>query len=245
MFRIAACDDDPAELDALARVLSAYLDVRPELDGDLATFDSGTGLLEAVAAGAAFDLFVLDIIMPGENGIEVGRALRDAGQQGEIIYLTASTDYAIDSYDVRAFHYLLKPIEPERLADAIDRAAACARRRRAHSITVSTHGGARRIIASRILYAERVGRSIRYYCTDGIVNTQTIRASFKSAVSALTSDARFQLAGASFLVNLEHVVAVTGQMAVLDDGTELPLPRTAASAFKSAWGRFWLEGDRP
>lgn len=82
---------------------------------------------------------------------------------------------------------------------------------------------------------------MRYYCTDGVVDSQTIRVSFREAAAFLLADPRFYQCGASFVLNFQRVTGVRGQTALLDDGQSVTLPRTAAADFKKAWGGYWLE----
>ena len=81
---------------------------------------------------------------------------------------------------------------------------------------------------------------MRYVCVDHTVDSQSIRVSFREMVAPLLADSRFCLCGASFVFNLEHVAGVNGQNALLDNGVTVPLPRTAATGFKLAWGQYWL-----
>ena len=103
MLRIAVCDDDEKQLMQTARLLQAYLQARPALNGQLETFQSGDALLTRADELRGFDLYVLDVMMPQLSGIETGRRLRSLGEGGEIIYLSNYNDFAADSYDVRAF----------------------------------------------------------------------------------------------------------------------------------------------
>lgn len=70
----------------------------------------------------SFDLYLLDIVMPEQNGIEVGLSIRKLDGLGLIVYLTTSPDYAVDSYLTNAFHYLLKPVRWEQMVSVLDRA---------------------------------------------------------------------------------------------------------------------------
>lgn len=106
---------------------------------------------------------------------------------------------------------------------------------------VSTPNGPRRVLLEQIRYVERVGRCMRYYCTTGVVDSQSIRVSFREAASPLLADRRFYLCGASFVLNFQHVTGVSGQIALLDNGQTVALPRTSAVDFKKAWGGYWLE----
>ena len=241
MLRIAICDDEEQQLERAAALLSAYLRTRPGLNGQVEAFRSGGALLDRAEELGGFDLYVLDILMPELSGIDTGRRLRALGEGGEIVYLTSSNDFAADSYDVRAFFYLLKPAEAGKLYGVLDGAVEKLERRRSSAVVVSTAEGRRRVLLERIRYVERVGRCMRYYCTDGTVDSQTIRLSFREMAAPLLADRRFYLCGASFVLNFQHVTGVNGQTALLDSGQSLALPRTAAAEFKKAWGDYWLD----
>ena len=122
MLRIAVCDDEEKQLEQVSALLETYLEAHPDRQGQVETFQSGSALLERVKELRGFDLYILDILMPSLSGIEIGRRLRALADEGEIIYLTNSNDFAADSYDVRAFFYLLKPVEKSKLFQVLDKA---------------------------------------------------------------------------------------------------------------------------
>ena len=241
MLRIALCDDEEKQLNQAAAMLNTYLSSRPDLSGQVETFRSGIELLTRVEDAGGFDLYVLDILMPELSGIDTGHRLRALGDGGEIVYLTTSNDFAADSYDVRAFFYLLKPVNEEKLFQVLDGAVEKLNRRRSSAVVVTTVDGPRRVLLERIRYVERVGRCMRYYCTDTTIDSQTIRVSFREAAAPLLADRRFCLCGASFVLNFQHVTGVNGQTALLDNGQTVILPRMSATGFKKAWGNYWLE----
>jgi two-component system LytT family response regulator/two-component system response regulator LytT len=67
------------------------------------------------------DLVMLDVQMPGLTGFEVARRVFEAGLESQLVFVTAYDQYAIDAFEVNAVDYLLKPVEPERLATAVER----------------------------------------------------------------------------------------------------------------------------
>src|SRR5919201_3683978 len=67
------------------------------------------------------ELVMLDVQMPGITGFEVARRLLQTGVESELVFVTAFDQYAIEAFEVNAVDYLLKPVEPERLATAVDR----------------------------------------------------------------------------------------------------------------------------
>lgn len=160
MFSIAICDDEPDYVKQIENFVLEYLHCHLELSGQVHTFQCGQELLCQVEQNGGFDLYLLDIIMPGLNGIQTGERLRGLDNGGEIIYLTTSPDYAIDSYSVRAFFYLLKPIEEERLFEVLDAAFEKLNERRSKAVLVTTKDGPRRILLDQILYVERGGTGL-------------------------------------------------------------------------------------
>ena len=240
MLRIAVCDDNSEDIKTISALLHAYFQARPDLMGQVTVFAQGEALLTLSCEELNFDLYLLDVLMPGINGIQLGHRLRERGKGGEIIYLSTSDDYAVDSYEVQAFFYLRKPVEEKKLFQVLDRAVEKLKQRQDSSMIVSTSQGPRRVPLEHIRYVERVGRIMRYHCTDGLVDSQTIRASFKETAAPLLADRRFCLCGVSFVLNFQHVAGVQGQSALFDNGQALTLPRTAAADFKMAWGSWWL-----
>lgn len=147
----------------------------------------------------------------------------------------------MDSYDVQAFFYLLKPADEAKFFRVLDAAIEKQAQRKENAVMVTTAEGVRRILLERIRYVERIGRIIRYDCTDGAVDSLSIRSSFRDMVAPLLADRRFCLCGASFVLNFHHVSSIKGQSAILDNGKVVTLPRKAATDFKRAWGNYWLD----
>lgn len=193
-------------------------------------------------ASCPYDLYVLDVIMPGPSGIDVGLQLRAKGLDAPIVYLTISREYAVESYQVHAADYLVKPVAKPALFAALDRALSLAARHRTAGIVVKCREGVRRLDPERILCAELKGRAVRYTLSTGeAITSTTIRSSFRAAVEDLAHDERFILCGASHLANLQHVTAVSRTDLTLSNGMLVPLSRDRATDVKRRWMNFWLE----
>lgn len=241
MLNIAICDDEARQVQQTVNLVREYLREHPELPGQIHAFHRGQELLCQVEERGGFDLYLLDIIMPELDGIRTGHRLRELGDGGEIIYLTASPDYAIDSYSIHAFFYLLKPLDRGRLFEVLDAAVQKLDSRRSKAVLVTTRDGPRRILLDQILYVERAGRGLRYYCSGCTVDSMSLRVAFRAAVEPLLADPRFCQCGSSFAFNLQHVAGVKGQEVLLDNGSSVAIPRASMPALKQAWGSFWLE----
>ena len=243
MIRIALLDDEKDQREATAALLERYLSQHPELSAQVRPFQSGYELLDAVERSGNFDLYLLDIVMPEQNGIEVGLSLRKLDGLGLIIYLTTSPDYAVDSYLTNAFHYLLKPVRWEQMASVLDRAMDILTRRQELGVMVHTKGAHRRVLHSELQYAELYGRCVRYHLTGGeMLESVSLQKSFRDEVADFLADSTFLLCGASYLINLAFVTQVDKSFLYMKDGTRVPLPRKNAPQIRTTWVEFWLGG---
>jgi len=243
MLRIALCDDEQEQLESTHRILDEYLKER-RLAAKVQTFADGEALLREMPQSGAFDVYVLDIVMPVMNGIDLGLRIRERDRDGMIIYLTTSPDFALESYAARAFFYLLKPVDREKLFEVLDEAVSSQRARQTQNIAVKTRQGQMRLPLDDILYAELKGRIARYYLKNGeCVDSLTLQTSFRDALQPLLKDPRFVLCGASFVLNLYHVKMVDKSGVQFSDGGKIGLPKAVYRTLRTAWLDFWLEGD--
>ncbi len=118
-MRIAICDDNPEELARLVSLLETY---RRETERCFIyqSYSSGIALLDDIRRGS-FDLVLLDILMPHLDGMGIAREIRTFDDHLKIAFLTSSPEYAVQSYEVEAFSYLVKPILKEKLFPLLDK----------------------------------------------------------------------------------------------------------------------------
>ena len=121
MIKIAFCDDDMEVLHQMNELLDRYRVERNE-DITYAAFQSPFELLTEIEKGIRPDILFLDVVMPGQNGMDVAKEIRQYDTNMKIIFLTSSPEFAVESYSVGAYFYQLKPIWEEsffRLMDAV------------------------------------------------------------------------------------------------------------------------------
>ncbi|MBQ0027696.1 MAG: response regulator [Lachnospiraceae bacterium] len=123
MIKITYCDDSWIQQGLMDEWLKYYT-AKKGITIEGVPFSTGNDLMAAVEHGASFDIYILDIILPGMRGTEVASKLRERGDNGKIIYLTSSSVFSAQSEEVNAFGYLVKPIQPEQLYEILDRAIA-------------------------------------------------------------------------------------------------------------------------
>lgn len=121
MIKIAFCDDDMEVLHQMNELLDRYRVERNE-DITYAAFQSPFELLTEIEKGIRPDILFLDVVMPGQNGMDVAKEIRQYDTNMKIIFLTSSPEFAVESYSVGAYFYQLKPIWEEsffRLMDVV------------------------------------------------------------------------------------------------------------------------------
>ena len=242
MIRIALCDDDRAQLEALSLLVKGYALNRTIR---LTAFTSAAEHLDAIRDEGSFDLYLLDVVMPELNGIQLGKKLRQMDDQGLIIYLTTSSEFAVESYQVRAYYYLLKPVERSELFPTLDRAIEQLNAQRNEFVLVRGRDSIHRIMLDDVLYAETYNRAVRYHLCDGqaIVST-SIHEPFHQAVKSLLEKQHFVPCGASFVINLKNVSTMESTCAVFKNGERLFLSKQASNALRTIWMDYWLGEKR-
>jgi len=243
-MRIAICDDEAPSRAATLDIAHDYSEERKDKSIVFEAFSSPEALLDAVREKGGFDVYVLDIVMPGMNGIKLGQVLRSEGHEGKIIYLTSSDEHALDSFRVRAFDYVLKPITKEVFYSFMDEALSSINVKRDKVLLVKTKEDTARISFDSILYAELKGRAVVYHLKEGrTVISTTLRIPFTEAVGELLSDKRFALCGASMAANLGRITSVETEGIVFDGTESVFLGKKACRELRSVWSNYWINSE--
>lgn len=242
-MRIAICDDEKPYREKIVDLIREYNCTRQDLSLTLFSFSSANELLNFTYEHGGFDLYILDIVMPKTSGIQLGSALRVSGDDGMIIYLTTSPDFALESYAVEAFHYLLKPIDTAAFFHCLTKAADRFDHFKQAVIPVKTSSFLRMVPVRSICFAERMGRLVCYHLSDGsFLNSVTFNGSFQNAVAPLLEHKEIILVGSSFAVNLQHVTEITRRDLVISGKQKIAIPRGKYETYKTKWSDFWLNG---
>jgi len=245
VLKIAVCDDIPEELESICGLVKSWAEARREADAACMTFSSSDSLLDHISANGFFDIYLLDVLMPGMDGIELGRAIRATGDKGAIVYITSSPDFAVQSYEIRAFHYLLKPVGREAIFEILDRIADGSLLDNKTVVSVSTPGGVTPVPMDNLLYVELRNHIAVFNLADGrSVSSVTLRTSFDDVAAPLLSDSRFLKVGASYVVNLSFVESLSGRYFLLPGPTQIAIPRASVNAVKNAYLDYLIERGR-
>ena len=243
-LKIAICDDDAVCREQVLSAVSDYIRERNERELTVLEFSHAEDLLERAKKEGGFDVYLLDIVMPHMNGIQLGDELRSHGYDGKIIYLTSSEEYALDSYRVRALSYLMKPVKSSLLFPVLDDALRLLTVKNERGIMVKTKSACARVTFDSILYAELCRRALFFHLTNGeVIESTTVRCSFDEALSEAISDPRFVQIGTSAIANMYHISAIESEAIVFKSGERLHVGKRVARTVRSVWYDFWFSGE--
>lgn len=119
MYTVAVCEDQKDTREEAAALCGEVL-TDLEIEHHIAAFSSAEELETQLLTGDRFDLLCLDILMDGESGMELAKKLRMTDDRTSILFLTGSSEYLKDGYEVRPIQYLFKPVSKAELKRAIE-----------------------------------------------------------------------------------------------------------------------------
>lgn len=190
-------------------------------------------LFQLEEAPDGLDVLFLDIYMPGLNGMEAAKRLKELGVRTPVVFLTTSPDFAVESYDVAAFGYLLKPITAPRLSGLMDRLEE---QRKAKKYYVHRRGASvRKLLYDEIVFAESRDHLLFVHLANG----EALEVSGRmDELEAAISDGCFLRTHQSYLVNMSHV-AKAGDDFMMDSGQSVPIRKKDHRAICDKYHR-WL-----
>ena len=217
---IAVCDDQNEELDIVVGLISSW---QKEHNITLRTksFHSAVELLDA-AEREKFTLYLLDVMMPGIDGLDTAREIRRFDDVADIVFLTTSPGFAYESYGVRALDYLLKPITRELLFPLLNRVYQ--HEQKPHeALTLKTGTTLIRIPFSQLAYVEVIGKKLYFNLTDGEV--REVVGSLKNYEPLLLSRPEFMRIHRSYIVNMFQTEKFSSNELHTFQGNNLPVSR--------------------
>lgn len=232
MMKIALCDDEPAVREEVRSFLEQYRTQRKR-DLEAVTFRGPLEMLAAMERGAQFDILLLDILMPGQDGIETAAEIRKFDSNVKIVFLTSSPEYAVQSYAVNAFYYLLKPLQTESFFPLLDSIFETYEREQSSSLLLRCRDRILRVYINQIEFCEVIHRTLFIHLVSGEVLESV--GSLNKLEKQLAGYGCFLRFHRSYLVNLDYVHSISHRAVVMSSQTEIPVPRGKYEEIKNAF----------
>lgn len=228
---VAVCDDERVWCDKLNKLLKEY-EVERHIDIFVSYFNNGETLVES---GKEFDIIFMDYQMGKLNGIETARKINALKNDGIVIFVSAYTDIALDTFEVKAYRFLAKPINKEKLFKAIDDYRA--EMESDDFLIFKTHEGTIRIKVSEIVYVESLGSHAKIHTSK---SDYEILINLKAVQSKLPED-RFFRCHKAFLTSFLHIQAHDNSVIKYDDGSCVYISRNFLPKFRKAFELYILK----
>ena len=230
MIRIAVCDDNPEFLQQAVNMVERWSE-QSGAPVEIYRFDNGDALL-AKNAVTHMDIIFLDIIMPLQSGIDTAKELRQSDNAAKIIFLTCSPEFALDSYEVKAQGYLLKPVTYNKIKETLDECSH-AFETEPKNIVLKTAFGYQKLYFHDIEYAEAQNKRVVFYLRTG----KTVEAveSLHFLEDRITENDGFFKCHRSYLVYMPNVDHFSMTEIITKSGGSIPIARGYGKAFKEAY----------
>ena len=220
-MRIAVIDDQPADRDYIAALVSRWAKDR-DTAVTAVPFPSAEAFLFDYSEDKDFDILLLDIEMGAINGVELAKTVRAENDAVQMVFITGFPDFIAEGYEVSALHYLMKPVDRDKLFSVLDRAAANLEKAE-RRLRVTFERRTDYVPFSKILYLEAQKQYVRIV-TEG----EEYRMKASLAETAAQLDEYFFPCQRSFIVNLRYVARILPDRVVLKNGAEVPISRGVA-----------------
>lgn len=218
-YRVAICDDSLTDAVFVQELLHNWAAER-QVAIQAEVFPSAESFLFRYTEDKEFDILLLDIEMGAMDGVTMAKQVRRDNETVQIVFITGYSDYIAEGYEVAALHYLMKPVNREKLFAVLDRAVE-KRRQNERCLNLKMPGEMVRLPFYEIRYLDVHQNYVTVHGKDDY----TVKRPLGEFEGEL--DERFCRVGRAMILNLQYVQRVTKTQVVLSDGTVLPLPRGA------------------
>jgi DNA-binding LytR/AlgR family response regulator len=241
MLQIAVCDDNIEELSNMVQLINLYR-VSKNFSCEYAVFPNGFELVSALEKGKRFDIYCLDIMMPGFTGIDAAREIRGFDKTAPILFFTSSPEFALESYSVKAINYVLKPVTKEKFFFTFDDLLEQIKAKKGEeAVIVKSNEGIQKILISNLVFAEVIGRNVLYHLRSGKVIECT--EPFSSVCDTLLKYKGFIKPHRSYLVNMQYVDTIENHQVTLQTLSSIPVAQGKTKEMKQQYLNYQMEGE--
>ncbi|WP_010501777.1 LytR/AlgR family response regulator transcription factor [Paenibacillus elgii] len=225
MIKIAICDDEKDACEVLRDKILNYMQEKKE-HCKIECFFSAAALLQT---SCAYDMFLLDIQMPEQDGLTLARKIRANESHSIIIFITALAEYVYEAFEVEAFDYICKPIEDMRLHKVFNRALNKLRTNENKSLFIQTMNWCKSVKLDDVYFCEVINRKIYLHTKNGVIEYYSKLRDIEKEL-----DFRFVRCHRSYLVNLDYLLEYTNGQIILENGEKVPTSRLRHRDFMDA-----------
>lgn len=238
-MKVAVCDDEHQQTQYIKMLVGKWADDN-NITVTVDMFESAEKFKSAWKDDKSFDILLLDIQMGGQNGVELAKDLRQTDEKLIIVFITAVPDFMDEGYEVSALHYLVKPINENKLYATLDKALkSFTKNNNAIFVQTENESGTVRILTDSILYIESFDHFLE-------INTVSEKLTVKMPMYELESklDSNFKRCHRSYIVNIKYIKKIIKTEITLDSNKTIPLSRRLYTDVNRAMIKYFTQGKR-
>ena len=231
-MRIAVCDDDVNFLRELSVLFNQYGEEQ-HCNIEYKTCTNPLELISQIEKGIHYDVIFLDVFIPGINGIQCAKDIRRFDNFVKIVFLTSSVDFAVESYEVRAYQYLLKPLQKEKLFFILQSLERETEIDETNIFVLKSKNNITKISLSKLEYCEVINRKIILHLINGEECECNLR--MNELEEKLNNYRMFLKPHRSFLINMNYIQTLTMHSITMECGIKIPVPKEKYGVIKQAY----------
>lgn len=237
-MKIAILDDSKEDLRQIKSVISSYYESL-NTSADIRLYSSAESFFAKYSPGF-YDLIIMDIYMGTMTGMDAARKLRDAKDTAALIFITSSDAYAVESYDVQASYYLMKPFDPEKLCRILSTIQLRPSQNSRYIELISDRTPVKIPVRS-ILYVDTYRNAIQVHTTDaGIIRSYMTFQKFEEILDGMKC---FLSCYRGCIVNMDHIEEITGEGFLMDSKELVTVRKRGSNAIKKAYLEYLFSSD--
>lgn len=231
-IKIALCDDDVKALPVIAGAAESAFTEKGIIT-DIQRFNTGAALLRAMEQ-THFQIILLDIEMPGMDGIAVGKKIREKGDDTQIVYVSEAESRVFESFLVQPLGFVRKSNFLNDIAAVVELyVKTCAQDEKGDYIEFHTRSGILTLKSRQIRYIEG-SRNYQLLYLEGQKEPMEVKMTMEK-LETITRSHDFIRIHKGYLVNYRSIQRISATVVTLLDGTQLPIGRSKAAEVKSKY----------
>ena len=224
-YRVVIVEDEVVYLDVLKDMLSSYEKEKEVALNITAYRDIETFLAEY---RKCYDIVFMDIELPGMNGMDGARRLREADSSVVLIFVTNMAQFAVQGYEVNALDYILKPVTYKNFSVKLDRALGCINKNEDKYIVVNGKSGITKMNTVDIVYIEVRGHHLNFHLSGG---REVDVCGVLGKLYDELKEYGYAQCNNCFLLNMKYINEIKALSVIMTDGTELQISKRKRKDF--------------
>ena len=235
MLNIAICDDDALILSKVEELVGVFFRTHC-IEMKMQSYQLSENLTYDLQDGLYYDLFLLDIEMPGIDGRELAKSIHNNMPAAKVIFITSHLEYAVEAYEFSIFRYIPKTAIEEKLSAALNDFYKLYRLERNEFYTIQVKNYVEQLSYRDILYILKEGKYAVFHLANG--RTNSVRKTLAQVFKEINKD-YFYFADRGCIVNLANVIGMNENGILFSDNQRLAISKASISDFKMILLRFW------